>query len=143
MLVALFALVSGTALAHPTPDGWGEDDRHFYRPPPAALVIPETYAGVVAELGVRATAAESALTASKILDLHRATEALTRLADALPMRALAMKTDQQKTVGEKSADLRQQTEKFRAAADAGDVAAARAVLPALRADIDALAKLAP
>lgn len=141
-MFTLALLLAQPALAHPTPDGWEEPSRHVYRPPPPALVVPETYAGVVAELKVRASAAEAALATAKILDLHRATDAIGALADALPEKAAGMKEDLQKAVAEKALDLRKQAEQVRASADAGDLAAAQSALSPLKADLDALAKVA-
>lgn len=141
-LVVLVGLVTGPAFAHP---GGHEDE--YYRPAPkaaapTATVIPDTYSGVVTALREGLTAAETALTASKIADLHRSCGAMKDLATAAPPKSGFLTAAEQTTVATTAAHLQTKVAELVAAADKGDTTGAKAAITAIRADADVLAGFA-
>ena len=141
LFLVLAGLVGNPAFAHP---GGYEDE--YYRPAPrvvapSASVVPETYPGVVSALRDGATAAETALTASKIADLHRSCGTMKDLATAAPDKATTLAADAQATVATTVTHLQTKVAELVAAADKGDNTGAKAAITAVRADIDVLAGL--
>ncbi len=136
-LCALLALLLSTpALAHPT----GHGDSTYYQPAPtvAPTVIPDTYPGVVAALRQGLTTTETALNAFKIADLHKSCTTLKDLAAAAPAKASVLPADARATVATTVTHLQGKVAELIVAADKGDITAAKAVITAIRADVDVL-----
>jgi hydroxypyruvate isomerase len=136
-------MIAKPALAHPG----GHDGGEYHRPAPkvaapTATVIPDTFPGVVSALRDGATAAETAVTASKIADLHRSCGTMNDLATAAPAKATGLAAHAQATVATTVTHLQTMVAELVAAADKGDATGAKAAITAIRADVDMLGGLA-
>jgi len=82
LLAAL--MLTSSALAHPT-----HDEGAYYppAPPKPRVVVPETFAEVVADLHRRLDDADVAAEGKRIADLYEACDALEALTAALPEKA--------------------------------------------------------
>lgn len=142
-LLFLVGIAASPAFAHPA----GHGDEDYYRPAPkaaapTATVIPDTYAGIVAALREGLTNAETALTASKIVDLHRSCGVMKDLATATPPKSGFLSATEQSTVATTSAHLQTKAAELVTAADKGDTTAGRAAIVAIKADVEVLAGFA-
>ena len=142
LLFAAATLAASPALAHPGGHGGGYAPAPAEpTPTPTPSIVPATFAELVAALRQRADAAAVAIDAAKIVDLHRNARELEELGAAIPDMAKALPAEAQTKARSTATHLLEQVAAMTGAADSGDLAAAKAALALVAADVDVLAAL--
>ncbi len=136
-LAAVFLLaVSAPVLAHPA--GHERDSAAKTAPPPPRTAIPESFSGVVSALSEQLTAAETALDAFKLADLHRSCASIAALSAAAPTKAETLDATDQATVETTATHLQEKVAEAVTTSTKGDIDAAKAAIADVRSDIDVL-----
>lgn len=141
-LSLLLLSLTAPASAHPG----GHDDMHsrprpLAPPAPPAAVIPADFAGTVAAMKERATAAGTALDGMKIIDVHHAARALTELSAALLPKTSSLSAEGKAAAATSIPVLEAQIAALIVAADKGNATNGKAALTTLQTELDKLAAL--
>ena len=144
-LSSLLAMVLLALPAQAHPGGHGGQGEHTApeRAPKAETPVPETLAGVMAELTESLEAADTALATFKIADLHRHGDRITLLARAVPARAISTANPANpELVLAASTRLEARVAEVLRLADKGDLEASKAAMAQATEDLKNLRALA-